>query len=97
VNVVSRRGLLEMAARHAGTLEPLLAWFRLARKARWRGLQEVRNDLPSADQVGDVLIFNIKGNHYRLMTRVNYTGQRVFVKALLTHGEYDRKEWMKWA
>jgi mRNA interferase HigB len=86
-----------MAARHAGTLEPLLAWFRLARKARWRGLQEVRNDLPSADQVGDVLIFNIKGNHYRLMTRLNYTGQRMFVKALLTHGEYDRKEWMKWA
>jgi mRNA interferase HigB len=97
VNVVSRRGLLELAARHARTLEPLLAWFRITRKAHWRGLQEVRKGLPSADQVGDVLIFNIKGSHYRLITRVNYVGQRVFVKALLRHGEYDRKEWMKWA
>ena len=90
--MVSRRGLLGLAARHAGTLEPLLAWFRLTRKAQWHGLQEVREDLPSADQVSDVLIFNIKGNHYRLITRVNYVGQRVFVKALLTHSEYDRKE-----
>ena len=97
MNVISRRGLLEAAAGHAGTLEPLLAWFRFARRAEWRGLQEVRRDFPYADQVGDVLIFNIKGNRYRLITRVNYVGQRIFIKELLTHVEYDRKEWMKWA
>ena len=97
MNVISKRGLLKLAARHADSLDPLVGWFHVARKANWRGLSDVRRDFPSADQVGDVLIFNIKGNHYRLITRMNYPGRRIFVKALLTHAEYNRKEWMKWA
>lgn len=95
--MISRRGLLEFAALHAGSLGPLTSWFHVARRARWRGLQDVRQDFPSADQVGDALIFNIKGNRYRLIARVNYPGQRIFLKALLTHAEYDRKEWIRWA
>jgi len=60
-------------------------------------LHEVRREYPSADQVGDVLIFDVLGNNDRLMTRVEYNRQRIYVKALLNHREYDRKEWMKWA
>ncbi|MBI3693460.1 MAG: type II toxin-antitoxin system HigB family toxin [Acidobacteria bacterium] len=97
MNVISKRGLLKLAARHADALDPLIAWFHTARKAEWRGLNDVRKDLPSADQVGEVLVFNIKGNRYRLIARVNYRRQRIFVKELLTHAEYDREEWMKWA
>lgn len=97
MNVISRQGLLELAARHPGTLESLLAWSRVARRAQWRGLLDVRKDLPSADQVGNVLIVNIKGNRFRLIATVSYAGQRIYLKALLTHKEYDRKEWMKWA
>ena len=70
---------------------------KVAKKAEWRGLHEVRRDYPLADQVGDVLIFDVLGNKYRLMTRVKYNVQRIYVKALLNHGQYDRKEWMKWA
>jgi mRNA interferase HigB len=58
---------------------------------------EVRREYPSADQVGDVLIFDILGNNYRLITRVRYDAQRIYINALLNHREYDRKEWMKWA
>lgn len=97
MHVVSKRGLLMQAARHADALAPLLAWFHVARKANWKSLQEVRRDFPAADQIGRVLIFNIKGNRYRLITRVSYATQRIFIKALLTHAGYDRKEWMKWA
>lgn len=61
------------------------------------GLHEVRKEFPSADQVGNVLIFNVLGGSYRLIVRVSWVSQRIFVKALLTHKEYDRKEWMKWA
>src|ERR1017187_1660638 len=57
----------------------------------------VRREYPSADQVGDVLIFDVLGGNFRLMTRVKYNLQRIYVKALLNHREYDRKEWMKWA
>ena len=56
-----------------------------------------RAGLAFVDQVGGVLIFDIMGGNFRLITRPVYDGQRIYVKALLTHGEYDRKEWMKWA
>jgi mRNA interferase HigB len=84
----------EEAPGNASNAEPLV---QAAKKAEWRGLHEVRREYPSADQVGDVLIFDVLGNNDRLMTRVEYNRQRIYVKALLNHREYDRKEWMKWA
>ncbi len=86
-----------MADKHRDALVALTAWCRVARKADWRGLNQVRQHFPSADQVGDVLIFDILGNRYRLITRVRYPEKRIYVQALLTHAEYDRKEWLKWA
>ena len=50
----------------------------------------------SADLVGRLLIFNLLHNRYRLIVRENFRGQALFVKAVLTHAEYDRKEWMRW-
>lgn len=69
----------------------------MARSARWESLAEVRRNYPSADQVGAALIFNIRNDRYRLIATVVYRKQKLYVKALLTHKEYDRKEWMKWA
>lgn len=48
---------------------------------------------PSADLVGRRTVFNICGNKYRLIARVNYRTQRVFVLYLLTHAEYDKGAW----
>lgn len=50
----------------------------------------------SADQVGNVLIFNVMGGNYRLITTVNYERQTIYVKDLLTHRAYDRGGWKKW-
>jgi mRNA interferase HigB len=97
LNVISKPGLLKLAKKHPETLPSLTLWCKVARKAEWRGLHQVRRENPSADQVGDVLIFDVLGGNFRLITRVKYNVQRIYVKALLNHGEYDRKEWMKWA
>lgn len=95
--MISKRGLLNLARKHPEAAVVLAAWHKVARKAVWNGLHEVRRDFPSADQVGRVLIFNVLGGNYRLITAPVYSRQRIYLKALLTHREYDRKEWMKWA
>jgi mRNA interferase HigB len=97
VNVISKPGLMKLVKKHRETAMWAAAWYKVAKRATWRGLHEVRNDYPSADQVGHVLIFDVMGGNYRLIARVNFEGQRLYVKDLLTHREYDRKEWMKWA
>jgi mRNA interferase HigB len=86
--------LLEGLSREVVT--ETLAWYKTARAANWQKLDDVRKNYPSADQAGNVLIFDIRHNRYRLITRVSFPKQRLYVKTLLTHKEYDREEWKKW-
>ena len=95
VNVITKTGLLHLVKRHPAAREAVLSWYGAAKRAAWGGFHQVRADFPTVDQVGEVLIFNIAGG-YRLIVRISYRSQRLYIKALLNHGEYDRKEWMKW-
>jgi len=74
---------------------PLRVWFRVAEMAEWNNLSEVRATYPHADLVGDLTVFNIGGNKYRLIVDMDYQYKRVFVKAILTHSEYDQGDWKK--
>ena len=99
MNVISKRGLMKLADSKrvdSETRSELDAWFRRARAAAWRNLGHVRDDFPFADQVGSALVFNIRHNRYRLIAFVVYRKQKLYVKAVLTHKEYDREDWKKW-
>jgi mRNA interferase HigB len=74
---------------------PLDTRFRIAKKAQWNSLAEIRQTFPSADAVEGYTVFNIKGNEYRLITRINYRTGRIFIRRVLTHAEYDRGSWEK--
>jgi mRNA interferase HigB len=88
---------MTLAKKHPRAVEELADWYKVARRAEWNRLEDVRRNFRSADQVGEVLVFDIAWNRLRLITTVDYPTKRIFVKALLSHKEYDRKEWMKWA
>jgi mRNA interferase HigB len=93
MHVISRKKLKEAAGRHEELTGPLDAWFRIAKKASWRSLADVRRTFSSADAVGKWTIFNVKGNQYRLVAEINYMFGRVYIRHVLTHAEYDRGGW----
>lgn len=93
MHVLSRKKLKEAAERHADLEGPLDAWFRIAKKAVWRNLADVRRTFSSADAVDKWTVFNIKGNQCRLITEINYAGGRIYIRHVLTHAEYDRGGW----
>lgn len=93
MHIISRKKLLEAGERHGDLLAPLDIWYRIAKKATWQNLVEVRRQLPTADLVGSFLIFNIKGNTYRLITEVFFASQVILVRYVLTHAEYDKGGW----
>jgi len=93
MHVISRRKLKEAASRHGDMEGSLDAWFRIAKKALWRNLAEVRKTFSSADAVGRWTVFNIKGNQYRLIAEINYVFGRIYIRHVLTHAEYDRGGW----
>jgi mRNA interferase HigB len=95
MHVISRRKLREAAARRTDLEAPLDAWFRIAKKAIWKTLADVRRTFSSADVVGKWTIFNIKGNQYRLIVEINYLYGRLYIRHVLTHSEYDRGGWKR--
>ena len=93
MHVISLKKLKEFWARHPGAEEPLREWYRTTSIAAWQSLADTRRDYPHADLVGRCTVFNIKGNHYRLITKIFYREQTVLVRFVLTHPEYDRGGW----
>ncbi len=79
--------------RHPQAENALRAWFTHVNRARWQSFSDLRNDFASADQVKRLTVFNIGGNKYRLISRVEYHKQRVYIRSILTHSEYDKEQW----
>lgn len=74
---------------------PLSEWHKIATNAEWRSLIEVRRTYPTADFVEPYAVFNIKGGTYRLIVKIEYRWQMIFVKHVLTDAEYGRGGWKK--
>ena len=95
MRVISRKALRDFAEKHRDTKTALDQWFRITRRADWSSLTEARRDFNHAEAVGRLTVFNVKGNRYRLIARVNYRTKRVFVRQVLTHEEYERRKWQE--
>jgi mRNA interferase HigB len=91
---IIKRGALEQLWREHPDAKPgLESWYAVMRKADWKTPAELPQVYPNADLVGRRTVFNVAGNKYRLIARINYQTQRVFVLYILTHAEYDRGAW----
>lgn len=74
---------------------PLRAWYTHvnSKTVAWRSWGDVKAAFGNASLVGNCVVFNIGGNKYRLITRILYVSQKVFVLKVMTHDEYDRNAW----
>ena len=96
MNVISKGGLFERVAKFADARSAVQIWFDTAVQADWKTLEDIRRTFPATDMVGDLAIFNIRGNNYRLIVRMVFRYQRIYIKEFLTHAEYDQGAWKKW-
>ncbi len=78
----------EFGRRHADALDQLSAWIQEAREAKWATPTDVKGRYSTASFVGDRVVFNIKGNRFRLVATINYKNQIVRIDKVGTHAEY---------
>lgn len=91
MHIVSLKQLRLFWQKHPDSEEPLRAWHTIARRAQWRTPVEIRADYGSASFIGkNRVVFNIKGNDYRLIVVAEYQKGRLFIRFVGTHAEYDR-------
>ncbi len=70
-------------------------WYRNASRLHAGSFPELRMSFGSADYVDGYTIFNVGGNRYRIVTAIHYDKQRLHVRDVLTHAEYDRNAWRR--
>jgi mRNA interferase HigB len=95
MRVISRKRLREFWERHPKAKAPLEEWYRVTRKAKWKKFADVRAVYPSADAVNQFVVFNIRGNNFRLIGFLDYEYEILFVRFVLTHKEYEKGKWKK--
>ena len=93
MHVISFKILREYAENHADCEEALNNWYKIANKANWSNLVAVQQVFPKAEAVGNFTVFNFKGIKYRLIVSIDYEGQLIYIKYILTHAEYDKDNW----
>jgi mRNA interferase HigB len=91
INVIAKSALRDFWARHPDSQEALEVWYKLLSKGDFANFVELKQTFGSADFVHpDYVIFDIRGNKYRVITRINFTYKTVWIKHVFTHAEYDR-------
>ncbi|MBB1323554.1 type II toxin-antitoxin system HigB family toxin [Shewanella sp. SR43-8] len=92
MKVLGRDKLTKFSQKHADAKKALEAWFSEASKADWKTPQDIKNRYRSADFLADnKVIFNVKGNHYRLVVKVRYQNGIAVIEWVGTHSEYDKQ------
>lgn len=93
MRILGQSRLHEFAASHADTRKWIANWVADMRGSRWTNFHDVKAKYPSASFLDNsIVIFNVRGNNYRLETQVTFGTQVIAVKWIGTHAEYDRRE-----
>jgi len=86
MRVISRKTLKEFWEKHADSEQPLKAWFHEAKTADWKSFAAIKTRYRSADLLaGNRVVFNLKGNSYRLIVRIHFNTGIVFIRFIGTH------------
>ncbi len=90
MHVIARKTLRNFWLSHANAEQPLKAWFAEASAANWKSFHDIKKRYRSADVVnGNRVVFDIKGDKYRLVVKIHYNIGTVYIRFIGTHAEYD--------
>ena len=93
MHVITRKRLNEFADQHPEATTSLARWYQLMKRGNFANFVELRTAFPAADQVGKLTVFNVGGNKVRLIAAIHYNRRKVYIRAALTHTEYDEQRW----
>jgi mRNA interferase HigB len=91
LRVIAKKALRDFWTKHPDCEQQLKSWYREAEAAIWKNPNQIKREYPSASILeNNRIVFNIKGNNYRLIVRINYPYQMIWIRFIGTHPEYDK-------
>jgi len=91
LRVIAKKVLREYWVKHPDSEQQLKSWYQEAEDAEWKSPRDIKRDYPSASILaGNRVVFNIKGNHYKLIVKINYDYGMMWIRFIGTHSAYDK-------
>lgn len=91
MRVIAKKTLRDFWSKHPDCEQQLKAWFQEALKSQWKKPSDIKKEYPTASFLAENrVVFNIKGNSYRLIVKINYDYQMIWIRFIGTHAEYDK-------
>lgn len=91
MRIIAHRTIIEYAKQQPLANTALENWYKTTKKATWNNFQDIKKTFNSVDFVGNQrYVFNIKGNDYRLIAKILFVQQIVYIRFVGTHKEYDK-------
>ena len=91
MRIIALKTLRLFWEQHPDAQQALQAWYRDAKRAAWKTPADIRNVYRNASIVGNNrVVFNIRGNQYRLVVAVNYTSSIIYIRFIGTHQDYNK-------
>lgn len=91
MRVIAKSTLRQFWHKHANSEQALKSWYQEAEKAAWSNFNDIKIEYPSASILTDNrVVFNIKGNTYRLIVKISFIHQMTWIRFIGTHAEYDK-------
>jgi mRNA interferase HigB len=90
MHVISKHAITVFSLKHPAARVPLEAWFRLVKTSNYLNFNELKKTFNSVDWVTPYVVFDVGGNNFRVVCAVHYDRQKLYIRDVLTHAEYDR-------
>lgn len=91
MRIITYKRIQEFSKKHSDVTTSLNFWYHTTKSKEWNSFNELKEDFPSADYVGNNrFVFNIKGNKYRLIVIISFNAKKVYIRFIGTHAEYDK-------
>lgn len=91
MRIISKKMLVEFWIKHPDAEKPLSSWYNVVRKAHWANVNQVKDTLPYVSILSNSrIVFNIKGNTYRLIVEASFKVGLLYICWVGTHSEYDK-------
>lgn len=93
MHIITQKRIWEAKKKYIAHANVLDGWYRIMRKNHFNNFAELKQVFGSVDKVGDLYVFNVGGNKLRLIANVHFNRQKIYIRHVLTHKEYDKNQW----
>jgi mRNA interferase HigB len=93
MHIITQKRIWDAKKKHPESKNALDGWYRIIKKNKFNNFAELKRSFNSVDKVGSLYVFDLGGNKLRLITTIHFQRQKVYLRHILTHKEYDKNIW----